>query len=98
MNKTQISAALKLEIRLDHARNQVADLEAQLAQLRLEALRQVEVKKNSASITLVFKGRKINARKNLHNRFVVKEGTKILKSEYAGNLHALRFDIAVGNI
>jgi hypothetical protein len=98
MNKTQIQSAVKLEIQLDKARKQVAALEEQIAQIRLEALRQVEMVKNDSSITLLFKGRRINARKNTHNRYVVKEGKTTLKNEYYGGIHDLRFDIARGVI
>lgn len=98
MNKVQIQKAVKLEIAIDKARKQLADLEAQRDQLRLEALRQVEMTKNDASITLSFNGRKINARKNIHNRYVVKEGRKTLKNEYFGSIHDLRFEIARGTI
>ena len=99
MNKTQMQAALKLEIQIDKTRKQLATLEQQLADIRLEALRQVEMIKNDQSITLVFNGRKINARKNpRRGRYKVTEGRKTIHSEYFGGIHDLRFDLATGRI
>lgn len=99
MNKTQMQAAVKLEIQIDKTRKQLADLEQQLADMRLNALRQVEVIKNDSSITLVFNGRRINAKKNpRRGRWVVKEGKTTLVNEYFGGIHDLRFDIARGAI
>jgi hypothetical protein len=98
MNKTQMQSAVKLEIQIDKTRKQLAALESQLADIRLAALRQVEMVKNDRSITLVFNGRRINAKKNVHNRYVVKEGKSTLKDEYFGSIHDLRYDIARGTI
>ena len=88
----------KLAVQISKARAHLGDLEAQASALRLETLQQVKMVRNDQSITLLFKNRRINARKNLWGRFVVKEGRKILDSEYFGNIHDLRFDLAVGNV
>lgn len=97
MIKTQ--DLVKLSIQIDKARKHLADLEQEMADRRLEALRQVEVIKNDQSITLVFNGRKINARKNpRRGRYKVTEGRKTLVSEYFGGIHDLRFEIATGQI
>lgn len=100
MNQTQINTAVKLEIRLDHARKQVADLEQQIAQLRLEALRQVEMVKNDASITLLFKGRRINAKKpaRFNDRYNLTENGKRIATEVFGGIHDIRFAVAMGQI
>ena len=95
MNTEQLKA---LAVQISNAKHHLELLEGQYAAFRLEALREVEMQKNDASITLVFKGRKLNARKNIHNRYVVKESGKTLVSEYPGSIHDLRFDLAVGSI
>jgi len=87
-----------LQTQLVNARADLADLEAKYADARLKQLKMVEMVKNDASTTLVFKGRTINARKNTHNRYVVKESGKTLINEYFGSIHDLRFDIAQGMI
>jgi hypothetical protein len=46
----------------------------------------------------MFKGRRINAKQNSYGRYVVKESGKILISEFHGNIHSLRFNIAVGAV
>lgn len=95
MNTKQLKS---LAVQISNAKHHLDILESQYAAFRLEALREVEMQKNDASITLVFKGRKLNARKNVHNRFVVKESGKTLVSEYPGSIHDLRFDLAVGAV
>jgi hypothetical protein len=87
-----------LAVQISNAKHHLDILESQYAAFRLDALREVEMQKNAVSITLLFKGRKINARKNSHNRYVVKEGKTTLKNEYLGGIHDLRFDIARGVI
>jgi hypothetical protein len=87
-----------LALQISNARHHLELLEGQYEAFRLEALRKVEVVKNAASFTLVFKGRRINARKNVYNRFVVREGGKTLVKEYFGSIHDLRFNIAQGVI
>jgi hypothetical protein len=100
MNKTQIQSAVKLEIQLDKARKQVAALQEQIAQIRLEALREVEMVKNDASITLLFKGRRINAKKpsRFNDRYNLTENGKRIATEVFGGIHEIRFQIAVGQI
>ena len=95
---TRIQKIVKLGIQIDKTRKQLADLESEMAELKLETLREVDMVKNNSSITLTFKGRKINARKNTHNRYVIKEGGKTLATDYPSGIHDLRFDLAMGNI
>ena len=73
-------------------------LEAEYEELRLEALRQVELTKVGATATLVFKGRVIKAKKNRYNRYKITEGKQILDSDYMWGIHDLRFAIATGSI
>jgi hypothetical protein len=94
----RMSKFQKLAVQISKARARLEDLESQASSLRLETLKQVKMVRNDQSITLLFKDRSINARKNRWGRFTVKEGRKILDSEYFGNIHDLRFDLAVGNV
>ena len=100
MNKIQIQSAVKLKIKLDKARKQVAALEDQIAQIQLEALRQVEMVKNDASVTLLFKGRNINAKKpgRFNDRYNLTENGKRIATEVFGSIHDIRFLIASGQI
>ena len=73
-------------------------LETEYTELRLEALRQVELTKVGATATLVFKDRVIKAKKNRFNRYKITEGKQILDSDYMWGIHDLRFAIATGAI
>jgi len=89
---------MKLAQKIEKLREDLASAEAEYKELWLAEMRQVAVKKNEASMTLMFNGRAINAKKNRYGRFEVKEGKKTLVKEYMGNLHDLRFAIAQGAI
>lgn len=95
MTKTKMqklaSEIAKTRARLDQLTQQVADL-------RLVELRKVKIVKNKQSITLLYDGRQINARKNRYGRYLVKEGSKILDNDYFGNIHDLRFVLATGQV
>jgi hypothetical protein len=95
MNLKQLKS---LAVQISDAKHHLELLESQYSALRLEALRQVTVVKNAASITLVFNGRRINAKPVRDNRYLVKESGKVLAREYFGGIHDLRFEIAVGAI
>lgn len=95
MNNTKIQ---KLANEIWVARARLDQLIQQEAELRLAELRNVEMVKNEKSTTLVFYGRRINARKNGYGRFLVKEGSRVLDSDYFGNIHDLRYALATGQI
>jgi hypothetical protein len=95
MNVKQLKS---LAAQISDAQHHLDSLQSQYAACRLEVLQQVQVVKNAASITLMFKGRRINAKQNSYGRYVVKESGKILISEFHGNIHSLRFNIAVGAV
>lgn len=100
MTKTQIQKLLKLEIQIDRTRRQLASLEQEMAEGRLEALRQVEMVRNDSSITLLFNGRRINAKKpsRFNDRFNLTENGKRIATEMFGSIHDIRFAIATGQI
>ena len=95
MNLKQLKS---LAVQVGDAQHHLDSLQSQYAACRLEVLQQVQVVKNAASITLMFKGRRINAKQNSYGRYVVKESGKTLISEFHGNIHTLRFNIAVGAV
>lgn len=77
------------------------DLAAAMAEydaMRLALLREVDIVHNDSSITLLFNGRVINAKKNRYGRYKLTESKKTLVNEYFGSIHDLRFAIAVGEI
>lgn len=84
--------------RIESLEKDLAQARAERDALRLETMRQVEIVRNDASTTLLFQGRVINAKKNRYGRFKVTESKKTLVSEYFGNIHDLRVDIALGAI
>jgi hypothetical protein len=84
---------------LTKAQERVAKLEADFAEQRLAALKQVEMSKNGETITLTFGSRVLKAKKNpRRGRFNVFEGGKKIVTEYMAGIHDLRFDIALGRI
>ena len=84
--------------KLDKARKQVQDLEAKLNEAVSAETKKVQVVKNAQSITLVYGGRKINARRNAYGRLTVKEGRQVLFVDYMSNVRQLKFDLATGAI
>ena len=99
MDKATRKAITETAKALAGSKKLVAQLEADFAELRLEALRTVAMTKVDDTITLEAGNRIIKARKNVHGRYKVTEGHKTLISEYmGGNIHDLRFELAMGNI
>ena len=88
----------QIEQRIASLEKDLAQARAEQGALRLETMRQVEIVRNDASTTLLFRGRVINAKKNAYGRFKVTERKKTLVSEYFGNIHDLRVDVARGVI
>ena len=88
----------QIEQRIDSLEKDLALARAEQGALRLETMRQVEVVRNDASTTLLFKGRIINAKKNAYGRYKVTERKNTLVSEYFGGIHDLRVDVARGVI
>jgi len=88
----------QIQQRIDSLEKDLALARAEQGTLRLETMRQVEMVRNDASTTLLFKGRVINAKKNRYGRYKVTESKKTLFSEYFGSIHDLRVDVARGLI
>jgi hypothetical protein len=88
----------KLAQKIEQLSEDLQSAKAEYDEIRLTELRKVSMKKNDSSITLLFNGRTINAKKNRWGRFAVKEGKTTLVKEYFGNIHDLRFDIAQGAV
>ena len=84
--------------RIESLEKDLSQARAEYDALRLETLRQVDVVRNDASTTLLFRGRVINAKKNAYGRYKVTESKKTLVSEYFGSIHDLRVDVARGLI
>ena len=95
MSKTSITEIQKL---LATARKHVADLETMLAEAQSAERKKVEVIQNDASVTLLYNGRRINARKNSRGRLTVSENKRVIGSDYLWGLNQLRVDIATGVI
>ena len=78
----------------------VAKLEAEFAELRLKALRTVEMTKEGNTITLTSGKRVIKAKKpaRYNDRYDIQENGKMIAKEYFGNIHDIRFAIAMGQI
>lgn len=88
----------QIQQRIDSLEKDLALARAEQGALRLETMRQVEMVRNDASTTLLFKGRVINAKKNRYGRYKVTESKKTLVDEYFGSIHDLRVDVACGLI
>lgn len=97
MNTKQLKS---LAVQISNAKHHLDILESQYAAFRLDALREVEMVKNDASITLLFKGRRINAKKpsRFNDRYNLTENGKRIATEVVGGIHDIRFQIAVGQI
>ena len=89
-----------LAVQISSTQKQLGALQSQYDALRLDALREVKVVKNAASITLLFKGRKINAKKptRYNDRYNLTENGKSIGKEVFGNIHDIRFAVAMGQI
>jgi hypothetical protein len=81
-------------------RKELAKLEAQFADQRLEALREVIITSRGKTLTLTYGDRAVKAKKmGQWDRWRVWEGDTILLHEYTGgNLHDIRFMLAQGKI
>lgn len=88
----------QIQQRIDSLEKDLALARAEQSALRLETMRQVEMVRNDASTTLLFKGRVINAKKNRYGRYKVTESKKTLVNEYLGSIHDLRVAVACGLI
>jgi len=88
----------QIQQRINSLQKDLAAANAEYDAMRLALLREVVMVRNDASITLLFKNRVINAKKNRYGRFKVTESKKTLSNEYFGGIHDLRFSIATGNI
>lgn len=85
---------------LQKARERVAKLEAAYAEQRLNALKQVEMSKNGAIITLV-NGTSVFKCKNparFRDRWNITKAGKSIGTEVFGSIHDIRFAIAIGEI
>ena len=97
MNVKQLKS---LAVQISNAKQHLDSLESQYAAFRLDALREVEMVKNDASITLLFKGRRINAKKpaRFNDRYNLTENGKSIGKEVFGGIHDIRFAVAMGQI
>ena len=88
----------ELAKKIKSLRKDIADMEREIAELRLSELKKVMMKRNNSSVSLLFNGRTVNASRNRYGRLAVKEGGRVLASDYFGTIHDLRFDIAQSQI
>ena len=99
MDKATIKAINTLSKNIGATANLLTTLKNEYDELRLKALRTVESTKEGDTITLAAGKRVLKAKKNAYGRYTVKEAGKIIVKEYmGGNIHDLRFDIAMGKI
>jgi len=77
---------------------EVQALETELQDLRLRELRKVEIVQNKSSITLKFRGRIINAKRNMHRGWNLTEKGKRIKTDVRSPIHDIRFKISQGDI
>ena len=82
------------------ARDQLDKYEAQYAELRLKAIRSVEMTKVGATVTLESGNRVIKAKKpaRYNDRWNLTENGKSIAKEYWGSIHDIRFNIAMGQL
>ena len=88
----------ELAKKINTLRKDIESMEKEIAELRLAELKKVAMKRNDSSVSLLFNDRTINASRNRYGRLIVKEGGRVLASDYFGNIHDLRFDIAQSQI
>ena len=88
----------ELARKINTLRKDIVDMEREIAELRLSELKKVAMKRNDSSVSLLFNGRTVNASRNRYGRLTVKAEGRVLVSDYFGNIHDLRFDIAQSQI
>jgi hypothetical protein len=88
----------KLQVRAGQLRTELNKVEKQIDEFRLETLRKVEMQRNDRSITLIYNGRKLNVTKNAFGYTQVKEKGKFIAKDLFGNVHDVRFAVAMGQI
>ena len=95
MKKIQTLAA-----KISKARDQLAQMEAEYEELRLETLRKVVMVKVGKTTTLTFKNRviKVTSCRNDTRGLNVMEDGRMLVNEYRGGIHNIRLMVAIGKI
>lgn len=93
-----MSKLQQIQQRINSLQRDLESAKAEYDAMRLALLREVDMVRNDTSITLLFKNRVINARKNRYGRYKITENKKTLVNEYLGGIHDLRFSIACGLI
>ena len=91
----------RLVEKMSKAREQLAAMEAEYAELRLENLRKVTMVKAGKTTTLTFKTRviKVTHCRNDTRGLNIMEGGRMLVNEYrGGGIHDIRFMLATGKI
>ena len=88
----------KLCARAAQLQTELGNINEQLEEFRLEQLRKVEVKRNERSTTLLYNGRTLNVKRGMWGRFQIKEKGKVLVNEFSGNVHDIRFAVALGQL
>ena len=93
-----MSKITTLVAKISKAREQLKQMEAEYAELRLEALRTVTLTKVGETFTLEYKSRIIKAKKGRHG-FKVTEGKTVLLNEFGmGGIHDIRYMVATSKI
>ena len=88
----------KLQARANKLRQELAEIEQQMSEFRLEQLRKVEMVRNNSSTTLVFKGRMLNVTKDRFGYTQVKEKGKFIAKDLPVSIHDVRFAVATGQL
>jgi len=88
----------KLQARAAKLQAELGEIKQQLEEFRLETLRRVEVKRNERSTTLLFNGRTLNVSKDRFGYTQVKEKGKFIFKDFSGNIHDVRFAVALGQL
>jgi prefoldin subunit 5 len=88
----------KLQARAVKLQAELNDINKQMEEFRLATLRQVGMKRNNSSTTLTFNGRTLNVTRDLFGYTQVKEKGKFIAKDYFGNIHDVRFAVAIGEI
>jgi hypothetical protein len=89
-----------LVAKMSKAREQLAAMESQYDELRLAALRKVEVTKRGETVTLTLGTRELKVKRmGVRRRWRIWEGKTVLVDEYVwGGIHDIRFMLATGKI
>ena len=88
----------KLCNRADKLSAELHDINKQIDEFRLATLRKVTVKRNERSTTLTFNGRRLNVTRDAFGYTQVKENGKLVAKNFFGNIHDVRFAVALGEI